>query len=60
VNVGPDNEPDPEAYRFEILLDLYAPVCEDEDTGTQYRDPSCGVITYEQFMVVMNADAGAA
>lgn len=51
--------PDTEAGRFEMLLDLYAPVCQDEDTGEVYRDPSAGLITHEQFMQCMNADAGA-
>lgn len=52
----PDS-PDP---RFEMLLDLYAPLCRDEDTAEEYRDPSCGLITHEELIMAMNADAGAA
>ncbi len=36
------------AGRFELLLDLYAPITERED-GSVTRDPAAGVISHDDF-----------
>lgn len=41
------------AVRFERLLDLYAPMTEQAD-GTERRDPSCGVISREDFIRLLD------
>lgn len=50
--------PETAAGRFEMLMDLYAPVCEDGETGATYRDPEAGLITFEQFMTALHTTAG--
>lgn len=49
-----------EAGRFEMLVELYAPLTQDEETGEMYREPGLGVISYDQFMLLLDADAGGA
>lgn len=44
------------AGRMELVMDLYAPLVFDEETGESKRDESCGLISREQAIALLSVE----